>query len=126
MSLKKLSVSLGSVLAVVLALGGPAGAQQPSPGGLAGTTWTGTENLAGFNQLTFDFRGDGSVLMIDASTPVRGAVRGSWSQAGLAVTLRFGDCEYRGNLAGRCLGGTAQFFAGPRAGQSWTFQLQQN
>ena len=97
----------------------PALAQAPG-----GTIWSGTESLPGFGLLTFEFPLDGSVLMIDAHGPARGSVRGTWSQQGKDVTLRFADCEYRGRINGQYLSGTAHFFAGRQAGQTWTFDVQ--
>ena len=63
--------------------------------------------------------------MIDAGAPVRGPVRGTWTQQGQQVTLRFADCEYRGRINGVCMSGTAQFLSGNRTGEPWSFQVQQ-
>lgn len=90
---------------------------------IGGTTWAGSETLPGFGPLTFVFRSNGTVAMVDAADPDRGTVEGNWYRQGNAVTLRFADCEYRGNINGSSISGNAHFFAGDRNGERWTFQV---
>ena len=83
---------------------------------LAGTVWSGTEDLAGFGKLTFQFDADGKATMIDAKT----RVLGKWAQAGDQVTITFSNCVYQGKLQGSSLTGTARYTTGEA---SWTFSL---
>jgi hypothetical protein len=78
----------------------------PSAGvNLAGTTWSGSEQLTGFGKLTFRFHANHRAIMQDTS----GTSEGSWDQKGSQVTLRFaqGRVVYRGTLRGSTLAGTA-------------------
>jgi len=84
---------------------------------LAGTTWSGTENLAGFGKLTFQFEPDGKAVMIDAQTKVNG----KWSQSGNQVTITFSNCVYTGAIQGSVLAGNARYTTGTDA--TWTFSL---
>jgi hypothetical protein len=83
---------------------------------LADTSWQGGEDLAGFGELSFQFQNDGTAVMVDA----RSRVRGSWSQDGADVTIRFQNCVYQGRMQGGELSGTAQYLDGD---QSWTFRV---
>ena len=57
-----------------------------------------------------------TAVMIDA----RSRVRGSWSQDGTNITIRFENCVYQGRMQGGEFSGTAQYLDGD---QSWTFQV---
>ncbi len=94
-------------------------AQAPFTTDVAYTIWTGSENLGGFNRLTFEFNGNGAVIMIDAL----GRLAGSYSQEDGQVTIRFGDCEYNGTINGENMYGTARFFTGNRSGQTWSWSV---
>jgi hypothetical protein len=71
--------------------------------GLAGTSWTGKENLQGYDRLTFQLNANGQAIMSDKD----GNTRGTWSQVGNNITLRFGSVTYSGDLQGARLHGTA-------------------
>jgi len=77
----------------------------------------GSEELAGFGQLTFIFQNDGSAMMIDAQS----RVRGSWSQNNEDVTIRLSNCVYHGRIQGGQLSGSAHYLEGQQAG--WTFAV---
>src|SRR5262249_13650144 len=92
--------------------------QQPgavNANSIAGTTWTGNENLPGFGKLTFVFRAGGAVTMIDA----KGETPGSWTQNGGQVTITFDGCVYQGRINGQTLSGSGRL----AQGQTWTFQV---
>lgn len=100
--------------------GGPAPA--PANNGqvaVAGTTWSGTENLPGFGKLSFVFRANGSVTMIDT----KGETAGTYTQNGSDVTINFQGCVYQGRINGQSLAGSGRITSGPQAGQTWSFQL---
>jgi hypothetical protein len=84
--------------------------------GMAGTTWTGTESLAGFGKLAFEFQGGGKVVMHDA----RSKVNGTWKQDGDRVTLTFSNCVYEGTMKDGGLSGKARFTDKDTA---WTFSV---
>ncbi len=109
----------------------PAGNGAPAPAGnaqppvkaatvqnIAGSTWTGNENLPGYGKLTFVFRANGAT-MIDA----KGETQGTWTQNGADVTIRFDGCVYQGRINGQTLSGSGQITAGQQQGQTWTFQV---
>lgn len=111
------------VVAVIVGVGiAIFGAMRPS-NGLAGTTWQGSENLAKFGYLSFDFRSNGDVVMTDAMRHVNGPVHGKWSQSGNEVTITFTNCVYRGTLQGRAITGTA---TSDRFGPMWSFTVSRN
>jgi hypothetical protein len=84
---------------------------------LAGTTWKGTEKLAGFSDLSFQFQPEDKVVMIDAQS----TVSGRWSQKGNQVTVTFANCVYTGQIQDNVFSGTARFTQGePR---DWTFSV---
>jgi hypothetical protein len=85
---------------------------------ITNTTWRGTENLPGFGPLVFEFKKDNVAIMKDA----KANVRGSWTQNGKEVTIRFTNCEYRGTINGRTMSGTAHG-AGMLMGQRWQFNV---
>jgi hypothetical protein len=62
---------------------------------LAGTTWVGKETQG---DLRFEFKPDGTVIMVDGVTPQ--PVRGHWTLQGNEVTIRFANCVYRGQVNG--------------------------
>jgi len=104
--------------------GSPAPTDKPAPvaGGpvnVNGTTWTGTENLPGFGKLTFVFRANNAVTMIDA----KAETPGTWTQNGADVTVNFKGCVYQGRINGQTLSGNGRFTEGPQAGQTWSFQV---
>ncbi len=90
------------------------------PASVAGTVWTGTEALAGFGALTFEFHADGKAVMIDA----RSTVGGTWSQTGNQVTVIFRNCVYIGRIQGNVLAGNARATEG--ASRDWTFSVTRN
>lgn len=89
----------------------------PTTTSVAGTTWSGTENLAGFGKLTFQFDADGKAVMIDAQS----RVNGNWTQTGDQVTVTFKNCVYTGTIQGQTYSGTARYTSGSDA--NWTFSL---
>jgi hypothetical protein len=87
---------------------------------VAGTTWTGKENLQGFGKLTFEFQADGTATMIDA----KNTVKGTWTQEGQKVVIRFSNCVYVGEIKGQQLSGTGQFMEKDQPkGKQWTFSV---
>ncbi len=90
----------------------------PVAGGVAGTTWIGTESLKGFGALTMQFEPDGKAIMIDAKS----TVNGQWTQVGHRVTITFQNCVYVGDVMGQTLSGNANYTNGEGA---WTFSLTQ-
>lgn len=117
-------------VSVVMILAGLAGfvavqrsqAQEPSAN-VAGTVWMGGENLNGkLGPLGFVFAQGGTVLMCDRSSnpkELRTYVRGTWTQNGGEIEIRFGNCVYRGRMEGGVLAGTAQ-----SATQTWAFAVK--
>ncbi len=83
---------------------------------LVGSLWTGSENLAGFGELSFRFEAEGKAVMKDAKT----AVNGTWSQTGNQVTISFNNCVYQGTLQDDKLTGTARYSMGEA---QWTFSV---
>jgi hypothetical protein len=85
---------------------------------LAGTTWSGRENLQGFGDLSFRFDSNNQVTMLDTA----GSTPGTWSVNGDQVTLRFnnGQTVYTGRVQGNVLSGTAR---GGR-GQTWEWVVR--
>ena len=79
----------------------------PKPGGdkFAGSTWSGTEQLAGYGNLSFVFGQNNSVTMIDAKEQSVG----TYSVQGATVTLEFpGKCSYQGTVIGNTMNGTGR------------------
>lgn len=74
---------------------------QPQP-----TQWSGSEDLGGYCNLTFQFYPDGRAVMLDSRTVSDGV----WRQNGNQVTLWFsaGRVVYTGTINGGELSGTAQ------------------
>jgi hypothetical protein len=95
--------------------GGQAPEQPAAAKTIAGTSWTGSENLPGFGKLTFVFRAGGAVTMIDA----KGETPGSWTQNGDQITITFDGCVYQGRINGQTLAGSGRL----AQGQTWTFQV---
>lgn len=93
-------------------------AAQPAQNDSAKGTWVGTENLAGFGALTFVLGENGEMTMVDAKS----TDRGTWTQTGRTVTIRFRNCVYSGEIDGMVLQGTAQYTEG--AQQTWSFRVQ--
>jgi len=105
-------VLVSAIVAVVLAM----------PPALPGTSWTGNERLAEFDQLRFEFKSKTEVLMFDA----QGRKTGHYSQDGHAVRIRFLDCVYTGTIMGRTMSGSAEFTAGPASGTRWTWSAERD
>ncbi len=83
--------------------------------GLPGSTWIGTETLAGYGELSFKFGENNDVSMIDKD----GTTQGTWKQAGKNVTLNFGKkITYIGTLEGDTIKGTAT-----NEGKNWDFTV---
>lgn len=77
---------------------------QNNPNALAGSTWSGSETLAGYGRLAFAFQGNGQVTMDDKD----GKTPGSYVQTGNSVTLTFqGTIRYTGTVSGRDMSGSA-------------------
>ena len=95
----------------------PAPAPEVNQSISANGTWTGTENLAGFGNLTFVFQEGGKATMTDAKS----TGNGSWTQTGRDVTIRFSNCVYTGQITGVVLQGTAQWNDGTR---TWSFRVE--
>jgi hypothetical protein len=92
----------------------------PTPASLADTTWTGSEALDGFGKLTFQLHADGTAVMIDAKS----TVKGRWAQQGQRVVIQFQNCVYAGQLNGQRLSGSAQFVENGRPhGRAWAFAV---
>lgn len=91
---------------------------QPARINLVNSTWSGTENLANYGKLTFQFHGNGVATMIDSD----GSTRGTWNQNGNSVTLTFhnGTVTYTGRINGRTMAGNANI----NQGSTWQFNLQ--
>ncbi len=86
------------------------------PLNLVGTTWNGSETLAGFGKLAFRLEGEGKAVMIDANS----TVNGTWTHAGNQVTITFENCVYTGTIQGQTLSGNARFLANDK---TWTFSV---
>jgi S1-C subfamily serine protease len=67
--------------------------------------WSGSENLAGFGNLRFNFVSSTAVFMHDAKE----TIMGNWSLQGVNVTLRFynGTVVYTGQINGQTISGSA-------------------
>ena len=86
-----------------------------NPNTLVGSTWTGTETLAGYGDLTFRFLPDGQASMTDKD----GDTAGTYKQDGNSVTLNFGkSISYTGAVQGTAMKGTAT-----NGKKSWTFAM---
>ena len=102
----------------------PGAEGQPNPAGvpkqgqgLAGTTWSGTETLQGYDQLSFQFKDGGQVIMIDKD----GNTPGTWSRVGNSVTLRFDIITYNGTIQANRMQGNA---TNTRDRWTWTVMKQ--
>jgi hypothetical protein len=103
-------------LVVVLGLGDTAHARKKKKNALVNTTWTGRESLAGYGDLTFKFKPQGAVTMIDAKE----TRSGRFTLDGKDVKLTFFDGEvvYTGKLDGQSMSGIAR-----NAGKAWTWEV---
>jgi hypothetical protein len=94
---------------------------QPAPNGgfkdLAGSTWQGSETLAGYGALSFTFNAGGQASMIDKD----GNTPGNWNRVGNSVTLNFGGVVYTGNINGGQISGSAR-----DAKNSWSWNVSNN
>jgi hypothetical protein len=104
------------ILSVAVSLLPLAPLQAQKKSDLAGTTWNGRENLAGYGALTFEFETGGNVTMIDAKETVPGTYR----RNGQSITLTFfgGQAVYSGRINGKAMSGTAR-----NAARNWTWQV---
>ncbi len=84
---------------------------------LDNTRWDGTENLSGFNKLSFELNAGGQAVMVDA----RERVNGTWRLQGNKLTVNLpGYAIYNGTVNGRTMSGT-----GVADGKTWTFAVNQ-
>jgi hypothetical protein len=97
------------------------GSDEPGVGDtwLTGTTWMGTESLDRFGKLSFEFRQDGSAIMIDAKS----TERGTWTRQGTTVVIAINNCSYTGELEDQRISGSAEFTNGQPTDRKWTFEL---
>jgi hypothetical protein len=89
--------------------------------------WTGDEDFTGRRTiLSFGFRDDGKVTMVDTSTITNRTppVMGTWTQNGSEVSIRFNNCLYVGRINGNQMTGQAQWTSGPTQGRIWNFALR--
>jgi hypothetical protein len=95
----------------------PEGKGKPGGGQLAGTVWSGSEQLAGYGKLSFRLKANNRATMQDAQE----TMEGTWHQQGSQVTLRFdeGRVVYRGTLNGDTLSGSAS-----NGEQRWTWSVR--
>jgi hypothetical protein len=84
---------------------------------VAGTTWSGSEQLGGYGKLTFVMQPDGKAIMYDAKS----TVPGTWTQNGHQVTLTFAKVQatYHGTVYGTTMSGQG---IGSNGG-SWDFTV---
>jgi hypothetical protein len=98
----------------------PASREPEAPASVAGTVWVGSEDLEGFGELTFQLQKDGTAVMIDSKS----TVKGTWTQDGAQVVIRFANCAYTGRFNGGTLAGQGRFFAdGQGRGEPWNFRV---
>lgn len=81
------------------------GPKGPAAGALAGTEWTGTEDLAGYGKLTFRFSSGGKVKMIDAKATSLG--RYGVERDTVILAFAGGDVVYTGKIKGNVMNGEA-------------------
>ena len=89
------------------------------PAELAGTTWSGSEELAGYGKLSFRFQKGNRVVMQDA----KDSSEGTWQRKGDKLTLKFdgGRVVYQGTVSGTSLSGTA---SNGRNSWAWSVRFQ--
>lgn len=86
----------------------------------AGREYNGNEQLNSNGKLTFRFAADGSVLMIDANSQVRGTYTYDVGN----ITCRFENCEYVGAVQNdQSIRGTARVTTGQNTIQPWTYSV---
>jgi hypothetical protein len=85
--------------------------------GLAGTAWTGSENLGSYGKLTFRFAAGGRATMIDARSTVAGTFTINGNQ--VHITLP-GIASYRGTINGTTFAGH-----GSDNTRTWSFSVRQ-
>jgi len=90
--------------------------QTPANAAARPMQWTGSENLSGFGNLTFQLFSGGRAVMFDTA----GTTEGTWQQNGQQIVLRFhgGRVVYSGTVSGSVLSGTAQ-----NERTSWSFSV---
>jgi S1-C subfamily serine protease len=82
---------------------------------LTGTVWNGSETLAGYGKLTFQFVTNTVAVMIDA----RETMRGTYRQNGNSVTITFGGgVIYNGTINGDNMAGSAH-----NGRDNWTWNV---
>ena len=82
--------------------------------------WTGTEDLKGYDKLTFQFFSDGRAVMMDKD----GTTSGSYQASGASVTLRFhASVVYTGTISGDTMSGTATG-AGSNPSTVWNWSVK--
>lgn len=86
---------------------------------LANAVLTGKEDVNNGGRLGFSLQQNGVAIMVDAVS----TVKGSWTQEGNKVTIRFKNCVYQGTLAGDILTGKGTITEGPQTGSSWGFRV---
>jgi hypothetical protein len=80
------------------------GKTAPPAANLAGSTWSGSETLAGYGTLSFRFLNEGRVNMIDKD----GDTPGTWRLDNKTVTMQFGrNVTYTATAEGNALRGSA-------------------
>jgi S1-C subfamily serine protease len=96
-------------------VGGPPGAGGGG-GDLVGSSWSGSETLAGYGRLRFDFQAGGRATMVDAKE----TVAGTFTVNGQSVTVTFygGSVVYSGRINGNQMAGTAN-----NGRNTWTWNL---
>jgi hypothetical protein len=108
-----------ALVALVLAAGMTQAQDEPAKT-LAGTTWTGSENLQGFAKLTFQFPGGNKVIMIDAQGKTEGVFKLTDDQ--VVLTFAGGEVAYVGKIEGNVLEGTATS-KNIKNNKSWSWQV---
>ncbi|MFO0966454.1 MAG: hypothetical protein U0793_12835 [Gemmataceae bacterium] len=119
---QKVKLALIALATIALLQDATVNAQDRAPiKTISNTAWVGGETVTGRpTKLGFAFRADGSCGMVDDVSP--GVVNGTYQQDGDQVTIRFGNCIYRGRIMGNRIVGTAQPTGGD--GGSWSFEVQ--
>jgi len=92
---------------------------KPAASALAGTVWSGSEDLQGYGKLSFKFNSDKTVTMFDTE----GSAHGRWQLVGNQVTLFFysGNVVYGGTIRGNSMAGKA---GNTQTTWNWNLQLQ--
>jgi len=86
---------------------------------VAGSVWSGSEQINNDGKLSFGLYKDGVAMMSDA----QGNTTGRWTADGANVVITFDNCVYRGVIQGDELVGRATVTSGPSVGQAWMFRV---